>query len=269
MKMKLFKRKLVLILTLCLLLPHFCALAEGESTAARGLEKLQTAVNWNRIVLPQEESYLEEWKTLYARRAWYAPNLFVETMPQTRSGIPPQGFVFEGTEVTVVAEENDMSCIVYASDDYRVHTGWIQSIRLLEDFPGPLYNIGTPREGDFTARREVPLKWSGEYLPGTEQQFTVLDEKLENCVGFTFEYQMIAENTSLKDIVLGDRTLWVSDGENWIPLGLFPYDENGTVHVQVWLPEPMTVAAIATYAHCHAPNMFGFRQTAKDFLIEE
>ena len=63
--------------------------------------------------------------------------------------------------------------------------------------------------------------------------------------------------------------LWVSDGENWTPLGLFPYDENGTVHVQVYLPEPMDIAAIATYAHCHAPNMFDFRQTATDFLLEK
>ena len=65
----------------------------------------------------------------------------------------------------------------------------------------------------------------------------------------------------------GDRTVWVSDGENWTPLGVFPYAENGTVHVQVRFPQAMRLAAIATVAHCHAPNIFDFRQTAKDFLI--
>ena len=269
MNMKELKKTLILLLLLCLLLPAASAFADGESAAQRGLAMLRTTNNWTCITLPQEESWLAEWKTLYARKAWYAPSLFVETVPQVKSGISPQGFLFEGTEVTVVAEENDMSCIVYRDNMYKLYTGWIQSIRLLEDFPGPLYNIGAEREGDFTVRHETQMDWSGIYLPGTEQQYTVLDEKLENCVGFTFEYQLIAENTSLKNYVMGPRTLWVSDGKDWTPLGEFPYDENGTVHVRVWLPEPMDVAAIATYAHCHAPNLFDFRQTAADFLLEE
>ena len=267
--MKQITKSLALILILCLLLPTVCAFADGQSAAQRGLEKLKTARNWDCIVFPQTSSYLDEWKNLYARKAWYAPSLFVETMPQTGSGIPPQGFLFEGTEVTVVAEENDMSCIVYRDDSYRLFTGWIPSVLLLEEFPGPTYNIGQAWEGNFSTRHEAPLSWSKDWLPGTEQLYTVLDEKLENCVGFTFEYQLIAENTSLKRIVMGPRTLWVSDGENWTPLGVFPYEENGTVRVQVWLPEPIDLVAIATFAHCHAPNMFDFRQTAMDFLFEE
>lgn len=257
------------MLILCLLLPSAAAFADGVSAGQRGLEKLKTARNWDCIVLPQEDSWLEEWKTLYARKAWYAPSLFTEAMPLLKSGTPSPGFLFEGTEVTVVAEENDMSCIVYRDESYGLRAGWIQSVRLLEEFPGQTYNIGASRDGTFETCHEASLKWSNGWLPGTEQPYTVLDEKLENCVGFTFEYQLIAENTSNKSMVFGPRTLWVSDGENWVPLGVFPYDENGTVHVQVWLPEPMTLAAIATFAHCHAPNMFDFRQTAMDFLIEK
>ena len=186
MKMKTIKYVLTWVLVLCLLLPASRAFAEGDSAARRGLEKLKATQNWACIVLPQEDSWLDEWKILYARKAWYAPSLFVETMPQLKSGIPPQGFLFEGTEVTVVAEENDMSCIVYRGDNYKLYTGWIQSIRLLEEFPGPLYTIGTGQEGDYMIQHEVPMSWSQEYLPGTEQQYTVLNEKLENCVGFTF-----------------------------------------------------------------------------------
>lgn len=262
-------RSLCLLLVLCLLLPAAGAFADGGSAKARGMEKLSTARNFDCIVLPRDDSWLEAWKTLYARKAWYAPSLFVETLPQTKSGVEPQGFLFEGTEVTVVAEENDMSCIVYRGEDYGLYTGWIASIRLLEQFPGPLYHLGAEREGAFTLRHEAPQRWSGEWLPGTEQMYTVLEEKIPGCVGFTFEYQLIAENTCLKQIVMGPRTLWVSDGETWTPLGVFPYAENGTVRVQVWLPAPMDLAAVATFAHCHAPNMFDFRQTAMDFLIEE
>ena len=269
MIMKRMKKILVLALILCLLLPACSAFADGDSAAQRGLEKLKTARNWDCIVLPRESSYLDEWKTLYARKAWYAPNLFLETMPMVKSGVEPQGFLFEGTEVTVVAEENDMSCIVFRDETYRLYCGWIQSIRLLEEFPGVQYTIGAGREGDFDVLHEAPLRWSDGYLPETEQHYTVLEETLHNCVGFNFEYQLIAENTANKPIVFGPRTLWVSDGEKWTPLGLFPYDENGTVHVQVWLPEAMDLCAIATVAHCHAPNMFDFRQTATDFLIEK
>ena len=267
--MKHVTKSLALILILCLLLPSVAACADGESAAQRGLEKLKTARNWDCIVLPREESWLDEWKTLYGRRAWYAPSLFTEGMPLLKSGVPSPGFLFEGTEVTVVAEENDMSCIVYRDETYGLRAGWIQSVRLLEEFPGETYNIGAVRDDVCETRHEAPLKWSNGWLPGTEQFYTVLDEELENCVGFTFEYQLIAENTCYKSIVFGPRTLWVSDGKDWIPLGVFPYEENGTVRVRVWLPEPMTLAAIATFAHCHAPNMFDFRQTAMDFLIKQ
>ena len=80
---------------------------------------------------------------------------------------------------------------------------------------------------------------------------------------------MIAENTASKWMVMGPRVVWVSDGENWTAAGEFPYEENGAVRVQLWLPEPMTVAAIATVAACHAPNLFDFRETARNFLVEK
>jgi hypothetical protein len=238
-----------------------------ESAAERGLEAIQAARNRDCIVLPQEESYLEEWKTLYARKAWYAPSLFVESLPMLNSGVPTQPFLFEGTEVTVVAEENDMSCILYRGADNRLFAGWIQSIRLLDEFPGETLTIGEPGEGDFTVVHEAEQRRSDGWLPQTQQPYTVLPEPVKSCVGFTLEYQLIAENTARKELVFGPRTLWISDGESWTALGCFPYPENGTVHVQVRMDEPMDIAAIATVAHCPAPNMFDFRQRGIDFLI--
>lgn len=265
--MRRWKTPLCLILLLCfwtaLCVPAFAE----ESAAERGLEKIKTASNWKCIVLPQEESYLEEWKTLYGRKAWYAPSLFVETMPMMNSGVEPQPSLFEGTEVTVVAEENDMSCILYRSPSYKLYTGWIKSIRLLEEFPGEQHSVGIPREGEFECLHEVENHRSNGWLPGTEQFFTEFGEPVENCVGFTLEYQLIGENTAVKELVWGSRTVWVNDGENWTAIGYFPYPDSSAVRVQVWLPEPMKVAAVATWAHCDAPNLFDFRQRAGDFLI--
>ena len=264
--MKTLKKIILCLLVLCLL-PSLSAFAEGESSAERGLEKIRTARNWNAIVLPQEESWLEEWKTLYARKAWYAPSLFVETMPAMKSGVPPQGFLFEGMEVTVVAEENDMSCIVYRGENHKLYTGWMKSIRLLEEFPGEQYSIGTAREGDLRTVEDVENAWSDSWFPDTHQLYTVLAEPVSDCVGFTLEYQVIAEHTAHKELNWGPRTVWVSDGENWTALDAFPYPAGGAVRVQVWLPEPMELAAFATTADCENPTLFDYRQLAEDFLL--
>lgn len=264
------KRKVFLPLLICLLLVAslpLTAFAEGQSAAERGLEAIMATGRGDRIVLPQTESYLEEWKTLYCRRAWYAPSLYVESLPLLQSGVPTQSNLFEGTEVTVVAEENDMSCILYRNVDYKPCVGWIQSIRLLEEFPGERYLIGEEPDGEFDTRNAVELRWSGEYFPGAEQPYTVLAEPLNGCVGFDFEYQLTAENTSNKEIVFGPRTVYVRSGDEWTAVGAFPYAELGAVRVQVWLPRPMDISAIATIANCHAPNLFDFRQTARNFVL--
>lgn len=267
--MKRVKRLLPLLLMLCLLKAVPCAWGEELTAAERGLEKIKTARNWDCIVLPKKESYLEEWKTLYGRPAWYAPSLYVESLPQMNSGIPPQPSLFEGTEVTVVAEENDMSCILYRHPNHKLYVGWIKSIRLLDEFPGEFLTVGEPAEGDFKQLHFVENTWSVGWLPGTEQPYTVLEEKVENCIGFTLEYQIIADNTASKWMLYGPRTVWVSDGENWTPTGAFEYPQGGAVRVQVWLSEPMDVIEVATVAHCHAPNLFDFRQVAEDFLISD
>ena len=264
--MKKLRILLAFVCLIGLLLPGLRAQAESASPAERGLEALQTARNFKCIVLPKEESYLEAWKTLYARRAWYAPSLYVESLPQLQSGIAPQPMLYEGTQVTVVAEENDMSCILYGGRNNKRYAGWIQSIRLQEDFPGEQLLIGQARDGSFEMPGEVPLSWSGEYFPDTQQPFTRLEEPVRDCVGFTFEYQVVSRNTPNTDIILGPRTLYVYDGEAWTEVGSFPYPELGAVKVQVWLEKPADIAAIATVADCHAPNMFDFRQTARDFL---
>ncbi len=254
------------VLLICLqMLPG--ASAGGKTAAERGCEALMSADPGEVIVLPREESYLEEWKTRYARKAWYAPSLFVERMSQVNSGLPYLPFLFEGTEATVVAEENDMSCILYGGEDNRTYAGWIQSIRLLEDFPGETYSIGVKPEGEPRQLTKIGVHWSREYFPGSEQFYTVLDEKASGAVGFTLEYQLIAENTSLKEIVMGPRILYIHNGEEWVEIGRFPYPENGTVRVQAGFEEPTDITAVATIAECHAPNMFDFRQTIKDIWV--
>lgn len=266
--MKRFNKLLLCLLLVFALLPlPAVVFAEGPTAAERGVEKLKTATNWGCIVLPKESSYLEQWKTLYGRKAWFSPSLFVEAISQMGSGVAQPPSLFEGTEVTVVAEENDMSCILYRAPNNKLYSGWIKSIRLLEEFPGDLYTLGTARDGDFRRIHEVENAWSDSWLPGTQRLYTVLAEPVSDCVGFTLEYQVIAEHTAHKELNWGPRTVWVSDGKNWTALDAFPYPAGGAVRVQVWLSEPMTIAAVGTTADCENPDLFEFRQLAEDFLL--
>ena len=255
-------------ISLLLLLPCAAAAAEEPSAAERGLEKIQTARNWQNIVLPQEESYLDEWKTLYPRAAFHAPNLAVMSAPELSSGRPNAPYVFEGTTVTVVAEENDMSCMLYRVPGYKLYVGWIQSIRLLEDFPGEESVVGQEPAGELSLAPEPELRWSDWGFPGSQQRFTVLEEPVRGCVGFTYEYQLIDENDVRPEALFGERTIHVYDGQAWRAVGTFAYSALGTVRVQVWLEEPMDVCAIGCTADCSGAELFEFRQTAQDFLIK-
>lgn len=248
------------------------AFADGDEqadAAARGLAALQATGRADSIVLPQEESYLSEWKTLYARKAFKAPCLPVEALPKLKTGRATMPWLYEGTEVTVVAEENDMSCIIYRSYNNKQYVGWIQSVRLLEDFPGEEYSVGNRPEGDLTFRSDVTVTWSQPGLPwnGSYQPYSILSETVENCRGFTLEYQIIAENTQYWSAILGPRKIYVKTGGAWKEVGEFPYPDFGAAKVQVWLEEPMDIEAVGTIAQTRLPDQFNFRQTATAFAV--
>ena len=216
-------------------------------------------------MLPQEESYLAEWKTGYARKAFKSPCLRVERISKLHTGRLTMPYLYEGVKAITVAEENDMSCILYRGNNNKLYAGWIQSIRLLEEFPGESYSVGTAPEGDFEVRDDITVAWSMRSFLTTQQNYSVLSEEVSGCRGFTLEYQIIAENTPNWDSILGPRKIYVRSGGEWIEVGEFPYSDFGAVKVQVWLEEPTDIDAVGTIAQCSRPDTFFFRQTAYDF----
>lgn len=259
------------------------AFAEGETTAStdpaaeeaaqqeaaeRGLAAIRKTRFPEYLVLPKEESYLKEWKTGYARKAFKAPCLRVERISRLKTGRQVMPYIYEGVEATVVAEENDMSCMIYRGNDNKLYAGWIQSIRLLEEFPGKVYTVGKEPGGEYTKREDITVDWSKKSWLTTQQNYSVLSEEVKNCHGFTLEYQIIAENTSNWNSILGDRSIYVRSGEEWVEVGSFEYPDFGAVKIQVYLDQPMDINAVGTIADCSQPNIFRFRQTAYDFLVE-
>lgn len=278
---------------ICMLMMLFCVLmtvvfsgiacAEGENAvtsdpaaeeavqheaAERGLAAIRETRFPELLVLPKEESYLQEWKIGYARKAFKAPCLRVERISQLRTGRQVMPYIYEGVEATVVAEENNMSCMIYRGNDNRLYAGWIQSIRLLDEFPGNEYTVGKEPGGEYTVLKDITVDWSKRSWLTTQQNYSVLSEEVKNCRGFTLEYQIIAENTSNWASILGDRTIYVKSGDEWIEVGSFAYPDFGAVKIHVYLDKPMDINAVGTIAECTQPNIFRFRQTAYDFLVE-
>ena len=278
---------------ICMLMMLFCVLmtvvfsgiacAEGENAvtsdpaaeeavqheaAERGLAAIRETRFPELLVLPKEESYLQEWKIGYARKAFKAPCLRVERISQLRTGRQVMPYIYEGVEATVVAEENNMSCMIYRGNDNRLYAGWIQSIRLLDEFPGNEYTVGKEPGGEYTVLKNITVDWSKRSWLTTQQNYSVLSEEVKNCRGFTLEYQIIAENTSNWASILGDRTIYVKSGDEWIEVGSFAYPDFGAVKIHVYLDKPLDINAVGTIAECTQPNIFRFRQTAYDFLVE-
>ena len=242
--------------------------AAQREAAERGLAAIQETRFPEYLVLPKEESYLKEWKTGYARKAFKAPCLRVERISQLKTGRQVMPYIYEGVEATVVAEENNMSCMIYRGNDNQLYAGWIQSIRLLDEFPGNIYTVGKEPDGEYTTRKDITVDWSKKSWLTTQQNYSVLSEEVKNCRGFTLEYQIIAENTSNWNSILGDRIIYVKSGDEWTEVGSFAYPDFGAVKIHVYLDKPMDIDAVGTIADCTQPNIFRFRQTAYDFLVE-
>ena len=204
---------------------------------------------------------------------FFSPCLQVKSVPDMYSGgWPDMPYLYEGTEVTVVAEHDDMSCILYDGFTFKHYCGWIKSIRLLEEFPGEFLTVGSEKSTGYSVlSTEVPMQRENSGYLGLLQSSASFPA-VENCVGFQLEYQLIAENVDLDEYwyaVYGPRRVLVHDGQRWVEAGSFEYPQAGAVRVDVWLDHPMTVKAVGTMPVCLEPDLPVDRKTVKAFYIAE
>ena len=264
------------MLAILMSLPVLAFANETSTAAQKGLEAIKATGDQKYIQLPKEKSYLDEFKTRYVDFSdvliptadgqvtpMYGPSAPVERMPKKNGLQMP--FAYTGTKVTVVAEQGKYSCIIYRSSENKMRAGWIWNIYLGDEYPGRSLTIGTENSSATGNIPDVPMSWSKKGFLKSQQWYSVLKEPVENCVGFTLEYQLIAENTKKWCTILGPRNVYVNNGEKWVKVGSFEYPEFGTVQVRVNLDEPMDIVAIGTIAECSQPNLFRFRQFATDY----
>lgn len=272
----------VCLLALLLSLPVAAFADDGASSASqKGLEAIQATGDQKYIQLPKEESYLDEFETRYVDFSdvliptgynqairMGGPSAPVECRPDMTGGRNMPG-AYQGSEVTVLAEQKagrkTMCCILYRAVTNKIRAGWIWDIYLGEEYPGRTLTIGEENTSATGSVKEVPITWSDKGFLRSQQHYSVLEEPVKNCTGFTLEYQLTAQNTDKGFSVLGPRTVYVNNGEEWIKAGVFEYPQLGTVRVRVNLEEPTDIAAIGTIADCPLPNTFSFRQFAGDY----
>ncbi len=233
------------------------------------------------VQLPQDFSYLTEFKTMYIDRLEYDPTLPysnkstcgpsapVEKVPALKTGRLPMPFVYEGTEVTVLAEEGSMSFIIYRDIGYLQYAGWTQTKFLVDEFPGDYAEIGTANSAAGSLVEEADQRQSKKGFLDTVHNYDELVIPVENCVGFTLDYQLVEANTPWMRDILGPRTVYVFDGENWIKAGSFDYPHFGTYRVTVNLKEPTDIYGVGIIPNVYEPYKFWDRLYLSDFMIAE
>lgn len=215
-----------------------------------------------KIVMPDEASYFDEYKTMYIN----APDwLSLSGYTKPAEGMQrPRAVVFHGTRVTALAEQDGFYCVRYRTASLTEATAWIPERFISESYPGTVKSIGgdiggSPAQGDFTTTKT----WGR--FPGTAGLYLLLAEPCENCTGFTLDYQVIVCDAGDPKDIMGQRVVSVYNGEKWVVVGSFDYDRFEAVHVNVSLSEPTTVVAVRALPICEKPDEFQARTDAMDF----
>ena len=216
----------------------------------------------NRVItVPDTNSYFSTYQTMYIN-ASKGHSVNVYKKPNTQSGKMPAAY--HGVKVTLLAEQDGLTCILYHTDENTVRAAWVSSNNLTWYYPGRTEYIGRTTGNIGTYYGDAEASWSRDYFVGTKQKYTNLQNTFYNCRQFTLDYQVTARNGADTRECLGPRTIYVNDGSGWTAVGTFNYNELGPVNVVVSLDFPMTIKAVATSATCSKPDTFSFRQFVLD-----
>lgn len=250
----------------------FCVLALilSLSISAFALGSAPSSADFDGVtnfmyIEPKDASYLTDYAVKYVNAPkGHSINVFGE--PSAKNGAVY--WAFHGSPVTVLAEQNGFSCVQFYTDSMKYCVGWVMTSLLSDSFPGRSFTIGDALSGDSTSAGEAAFSWKGffDYKKHIER-VAELSEPIENCVGLSLEYQVVSFGDDADREWIGDRTVYVSDGGEWVDVGSFSYNTYGTVHVDVTLPEAMTVAKIAVIADCLRPNVTQYRLAILDSFV--
>ena len=275
------KRSAAALLSLLLILSILCscapaAFADGQinnrikgsgsytTPSATGRELFYSASNSRKVEAPHANDYYVPPFTMYVN-AQKGHSVYVYDY---WSAVEEHkiGTAFHGSRVTVLAQRNDLYCILFHEQDYQLKVAWVSSGNLSSYYPGDAFYVGSGSNWYDTNIGDPSMHWSRDCFVGTGRRYSVLDTPVSRCTGFTLDYHVTARNGSQTYDVLGPRDVYVNDGSGWIWVCSFDLQELVPCHVYITLPSQMTVAAVATIASCRDPNTCIFRQSLLDVM---
>lgn len=235
------------------------------TSVTAGKKLLLTASNAKKIDQPNASDYFTEPFSMYVNAPKEHSVFVYDTWEAT--DVDKIGTTYHGGRVTVLAEHGEFYCILFRTEEYELKAAWVRAVNLTSWYPGYSAVLGSKSNRLTSNVGDPDLKWSKEYFVGTKRKFSVLKTPIENCIGFTLDYQLVSNNGATKEAGFGPRTVYVNDGSGWTYVGTFEYDKPyAACHIDVSLDSPMALVAIATIADCAQPDTFIFRQSVLDAL---
>ena len=231
-----------------------------------GVEAILATGDGSAIALPDSKSYFPTLNTMYISAPKNNSVYVYRDLTANQNKTMPTAY--QGSRVLALAEQEGFTCVIYHDYDNKAHAGWVNSEHLSAAFPGEESSVGWNSFAYLLQNAGDPeVVWSRDNFVGSQQKYTLLEEPVQNCVQFTLDYQVTARNGAQTNQILGPRTIYVNDGSGWEEVGTFDYADLGAMHVTVYLPAPMTLAAVATAASCAKPDVFSFRQCVLDPMV--
>ncbi len=215
--------------------------------------------NQTTVTGPAAKNYLSDYRVCYINAA-HKNAIYVYNTAERMTQNPKR--IEHGARVYVLAEKGTSSLIIYRTRDQVASSGWVSTSLLSDTFPGETEQVGTPYYGTCNVTSDPALTWAGENMAGTDCEYLILDEPVENCVCFTLEYR-----ANGKKDCSGSRDVYVNNGEGWLYVGRFPYSEAKTSQIAVHLEEPISVYAVATPMTVENNAEFTVRENILDVQV--
>ena len=180
----------------------------------------------------------------------------METQTPQITSPPMQGESTTGTMLRNV-QYNDSGKIVSATE--KIENTWVSWKYIYSESGSFLYrirNIGN-----------VYSTLTSKFMSGKETTYSILDEQIENCVGFTLSYCV---SELRKGNYKGEREVYVSQNtSSWELVGTFEYESQNTVKVTFSFDSPISFIAFAT-PRTHPDNSsFGVNQSILDVWVAD
>lgn len=186
------------------------------------------------------------------------PTPYIAPIPSPQETTTPlltEGIGTNGAELTKIIYDSDGHILSLTERANGIVTEWKYCYDDTGFFMYRIHNIGG-----------VPSHLSSKVMPGTDLNYSELEKPINNCVGFTIQYEV---TTVRKGDGLGDRYLYIYDGSAWTLIGTFAYESYGRTNAEISLASPITIEYFTTPRFHADDSSFMIEQKLTDIWVAD